>query len=138
MPKVRANFAEKWARVTPQRAQDFEEGVQSPRRDWAQATGEANARWKEGVQQASQQDRFQKGVKAAGSEKWQRKTQELGPARFGQGVQAAEDDFRQGFEPFAQTIEATNLPQRFPKGDPRNIERVKILNQALHKKKTGG
>lgn len=138
MARIRGNFAEKWARVTPQRTQDFEEGVRNPRRSWEEATSDSEDRWKTGVQQASQRGSFGKGVKAAGNEKWQRKTEELGTQRFGQGVQAAQDDYQKGFEPFAQVIESTKLPPRFPKGDPRNLDRVKAINEALRRKKTGG
>lgn len=138
MARIRGNFAEKWARVTPQRTQDFEEGVANPRRSWEEATAESNDNWKQGVQKASQEDRFKKGVSAAGDDKWRRKTTELGGQRFGQGVQAAESDYQQGFEPYAQVIQNTKLPPRFPKGDPRNLERVKAINEALRRKKTGG
>ena len=33
MPSA-AKIAEKWARVTPDRTQDYEDGVRSPSKDW--------------------------------------------------------------------------------------------------------
>ena len=138
MPKVRSNFAEKWARVTPQRTQDYTQGVQDPRRSWEQATEAAKQNWQDGVQKAAQNDQFSKGVRKAGEGKWQRKSIEVGATRFAQGVQAAQSDYEQGFAPFAQVIENTNLPPRFPKGDPRNLERVKAINTALRNKKVQG
>ncbi len=138
MPNVRANFAEKWARVTPQRTEDYAIGIRNPKRDWEEATTEAAPIWAEGITKAIQNKSFDKGVKKAGSAKWLRKSEEVGAARFGPGVQAAVDDYRTGFEPFKAVIEATKLPPRFAKGDPRNIERVRVIAEALRKKKLQG
>lgn len=135
MPAVKPNFAEKWARVTPQRTEDYAIGIRNPKRDWEQATSEAAGIWAEGIQTAIQNKSFDKGVKRAGSAKWLRKSEEVGAPRFGDGVRAAVEDYRAGFEPFKAVIEGIKLPPRFAKGDPRNIERVKIIAEALRKKK---
>jgi len=135
--KPTEQIAEKWSRVTPQRAQDFERGVREPVRDWATAAAGAEGSFRDGVQAAAREGRFGRGVRRAGTEKWQRKTLEKGPARFSEGVAVSAPDFQAGFEPFRRTIEATELPPRFPKGDPRNIERVRVIAAALNKAKTG-
>jgi len=139
MPNIRssAEIAKKWARVTPERAQDYELGVKSPRRDWETATKEAEPLYAAGVQAAIADKRFGKGVTEAGSEKWSKGAVEKGVARFGPGVQVAEGAFSEGFSPFRDTIEAVKLPARYPKGDPRNIDRVKAIAIALHAKKIG-
>ena len=133
MPVVKnvAQIAEKWARVTPQRAGDYEAGVKNPTRDWAINTAGANAAYKDGIQKAVTAERFLKGVQKAGTDKWKRKATEVGPARFAQGVQVAQPDFEKGFAPFRDVIEKTTLPPRFAKGDPRNIDRVRVIAQAL-------
>lgn len=133
MPIVKgiAKIAEKWARVTPQRAADYEAGVRDPIRDWATNTTAANAAYKAGVSEAVAKDRFVKGVAKAGTEKWKRKAVEVGPARFAQGVQVAQPDYEKGFSPFRDVIEKTTLPPRFAKGDPRNIDRVRVIAAAL-------
>ena len=133
MPMVKgiAKIAEKWARVTPMRASDYEAGVRDPLRDWATNAGAANAAYKAGVTEAVAKDRFLSGVKKAGTEKWKRKAVEVGPARFSQGVQVAQPDYEKGFAPFRDVIEKTTLPPRFAKGDPRNIDRVKVIAAAL-------
>lgn len=128
--------ASKWARVTPQRTQDFTEGVENPVRDWAANARAAEESYKQGVQAAAQRGSFGKGVQKAGTEKWKAKTMQKGPGRWAEGVSQSAGDFQQGFEPYRQVIEGTQLPPRFPKGDPRNIERVRVLAGALHKKKT--
>ena len=137
MPKVKSasQIAEKWARVTPMRAEDYRIGVQNPKRDWAQASAAANDRYVVGVTAAAQQGRYAGGVKKAGTSKWQERSALKGPSRFAEGVQIAQGDFENGFTPYHAVMERTELPQRYPKGDPRNYERVKTMGQALHKEK---
>jgi len=133
MPIVKniAKIAEKWARVTPQRSADYEAGVRDPIRDWATNTVASSSAWKAGIAEASAKDRFSKGVQKAGTEKWKRKAVEVGPVRFSQGVQVAQPDYEKGFAPFRDVIEKTTLPPRFAKGDPRNIDRVRVIAAAL-------
>jgi hypothetical protein len=128
-------IAEKWARVTPQRTADYEAGVRQPTKDWATQTANAEDSYSQGVQKAVQDKRFGKGVKAAGTSKWQEKAISKGTQRWGPGVSIAENDYESGFEPYRQEMEKVNLPPRFPKGDPRNIQRVAAIATALHKKK---
>jgi len=134
MPKVKSSseIAAKWARVTPERAPDYEAGIKAPKKDWAQATKAAEPAYKDGVMKAAQEGRFGKGVTKAGTAKWQEKALSVGPARYSQGVAIAGPAFEKGFAPFRDTIEKTTLPPRFAKGDPRNIERVKVMAAALH------
>ena len=40
-------------------------------------------------------------------------------------------------QPYLETIAATQLPPRFAKGDPRNVQRVAAIAAALRKRKTG-
>jgi len=133
MPVVKniAKIAEKWARVTPQRSADYEAGVRDPIRDWATNAIASKAAWAAGVSEAVTKDRFSKGVAKAGTEKWKRKATEVGPARFAQGVQVAQPDYEKGFSMFRDVIEKTVLPPRFAKGDPRNIDRVRVMAAAL-------
>jgi len=130
-----SEIAEKWARVTPGRASDYQAGVQNPKRDWAEATRAAEDAWIQGVQEAASQRRFSRGVARAGTEKWKKKALELGANRWGPGVAAARDDYEKGFAPYAEIIARTQLPPRGPKGDPKNIERVRVIAMALHEAK---
>lgn len=137
MPAIRsaAEIAEKWARVTPGRSSDYAEGIAKPKKDWeAMAVAAADA-WADGVTSAASEGRYAKGVKGAGTEKWRRKAQELGVSRWPSGVSAARDDYEHGFAPFRDIIERVQLPPRRPKGDPANIERVRLIAQALHQAK---
>ena len=140
MPEIKSasEVAAKWARVTPQRTEDYETGVKNPKRDWASETAAAAGRQAEGIQKAISENRFEKGVQKAGTEKWQKGATQKGPQRWSQGVQVGQDDYESGFAPFRETIQNTNLPPRFPAGDPRNIERTKAMAAALHKKRVTG
>lgn len=140
MPEIKSAsaIAEKWARVTPQRTADYEQGVKNPKRDWEQATLEAADRQAEGVQRAIEENRFEKGVAKAGTAKWQKGATTKGPQRWSQGVQLGADEYEAGFAPFRDVIENTQLPPRFPAGDPRNIERTKVMAEALHRRRVEG
>ncbi len=134
MPKVKAaaSIAEKYGRVTPMRAGDYEAGVKSPTESWEDKTKAAESNFEAGVQSAIGNKSFGKGVANAGNAKWQKKTIEVGVGRWGPGVRAGQEDFQKGFEPFRAVIEGTTLPPRYPKGDPRNIDRVNSMAKALH------
>ena len=135
--KSGAAVAEKWARVTPQRAEDYKLGVQNPRTPWAAAAGAANERYKTGITESIARGGYAKGVAAAGDQKWQSKSLAKGPSRFAEGVAISAPEYQQAMQPFLDTIASTQLPARFAKGDPRNIERVRVLAMALRKRKTG-
>ena len=139
MAKIKdtASIAEKWARVTPQRVDDYKSGVENPRVDWEQATRGAEKNYEAGVTEAIRSKRFGKGVQDAGTEKWQSAAAGKGAQRWPTGVAGAADEFQSGFDKFRNVIANTNLPPRFPKGDPRNLERVKVMSQALRKAKVG-
>lgn len=128
---------EKWARVTPMRTEDYKLGVQNPKRDWADETEAAKGNWKMGVDQAAQKDLFAKGVRKAGSGKWKKGALEKGPGRFAEGVMLASPDYEKGFAPYHQAIENTDLGPRFPRRDPRNLNRVKAIVDALITEKLG-
>lgn len=130
-------IARKWATVTPTRVADYEAGIRDPRTDWAQATAAADAAWKSGVQAAVQAGSFKKGVTRAGTSKWQAGSLEKGTQRWGPGVSLAEDSYAQGFAPYQQAIASLNLPPRFARRDPRNLDRVKAVVDALVKVKQG-
>ena len=138
MPKVKTNFASKWARVTPQRTEDYQQGIQNPKISWQQATMAAAGNQAAGVQQAIADKRFEKGVQKAGDTAWQSGSLQKGVNRFGEGVQVSQDKYSAGFAPYAQVIESTQLPPRYPKGDPRNVQRVSAIATALRNKKVKG
>lgn len=124
-------IASKWATVTPGRVSDYQAGIESPRKDWATATAGAEDSYNAGVTAAIADKRFGKGVRAAGTEKWQKGAIEKGTQRWGPGVSMSEGAYASGFAPFRDAIERVNLPPRFARRDPRNLNRVKAIVDAL-------
>lgn len=135
--KSLAAIKEKWTRVTPGRIEDYKIGIKNPKRDWATETKEAAANYKQGVDQAHAKGLFVKGVEQAGTGKWQDRALKKGPGRFAEGVYIAGDDYQKGFAPFHAALERTDIGPRFPKRDPRNLERVRKVVDALIAEKVG-
>jgi hypothetical protein len=133
--KALADIAAKFATVTPQRAEEYTKGVEQSEVDWANATAAAESAYQDGVTKAIGRKAFGKGVKAAGTEKYKKGVREKGGARFSAGVALAGPAYQDGFAPFHQVIQSTQLPPRFARRDPRNLERVRAMATALGKAK---
>ncbi len=141
MPKVKSmdRIKKKWVDSTQLNQAEYRAGVESPKADWADQTAKAEKSYNSGVQAAITRGAFGKGVKKKGTAGWQSATLAKGPERWAQGVALAADDYERGFSPYRAVLEALTLPERGPKGDPKNIARVAAVAKALHdKKKAGG
>jgi len=131
------DIAKKWARVTPDRVEDYEQGVRNPSKNWETETVAAEKNYNEGTQKAITRGAFGKGVKKAGLSKQQGNSILKGIPRFGEGVRTGEAAMASGMEAVVRTLTATTLPPKYPKGDPRNYERGRAVGDALHKMKIG-
>ncbi len=140
MPQTKgaAKAARKWKERTAVAVEDYREGVNNPRADWAQATEGAHDTWKAAITEAANKGSFAKGVAAAGTAKWKTGAITKGADRYPTGVAVAEDDYNRAMQGVISTIESVNLPKRYPKGDPRNIKRVEAIATALHNAKMRG
>lgn len=130
--------AAKWKNNAGNAGMSYESGVRSPRVPQPQAAAAANDVWKAGVTAAVQRDAFSKGISATPADKWARMSVEKGVSRYPQGVSIAEPSYVQATGKYFDTIASTTLPPRGPTGDPRNIERVRAMANALRAAKTGG
>lgn len=131
-------IAKKWAEVTPGRAAQYSSGVSNPLRPWKENTLAATERHKQAVTQALAENRFAKGVTKSSNADWQSATLEKGSRRWGEGVAGAGDKQAVGFAPYQSVIAGLNLPPRGTAGSPANLERVRAVADALHKKKISG
>ena len=140
MPVIRAldEVARKWSEVTPARATEYVNGVTNPKADWKANTTAAVGNYALGIQSSLANKSYDKGVAKSSTEKWKSKAITKGGARFGPGVSDAKNDYSSGFAPYRDVIANTSLPARYPKGDPRNIERVRVMAAALRAKKMVG
>lgn len=135
MPKVKPGSAERWSRRAAAATPDYEAGIRNPRAPWAASAAAAEPTWAAGVQAAAQAKRFGAGVRRSGDQKWQDKALRLGAPRYGTGVAEAVGDYESGVAPYLAVIESTQLPPRGPKGDPRNLDRVRVITEALRRRK---
>jgi len=117
--------------------EDYKLGIKNPKRDWEQETLAAEANWKAGLDAAAAKGLFPKGVSRAGTKKWQEKALDLGPGRFSEGVYKAGPDYERGYAPYREAISRLVMPPKFPRRDPRNIERVRAVVTAMVEEKVG-
>ena len=132
-----AAIRDKWTRVTPGRTEDYKLGIAHPKRDWEAETLAAKDNWKAGIDAAAGKGLFEKGIAKAGTKKWQDKALKKGPGRFAEGVYIAGPDYEKGFAPYREAIAATDLGPKFPRRDPRNLDRVRRVVEALVEEKIG-
>ena len=130
-----AAVVKKWTTRAPQAAPYYEEGVRNPRADWEQATLAGEENYKAAVIAAANEGRQGKGVRKAGTRKWQEGAIKKGVSRFGPGVVAAAGEYQASMSEVLATIERTDIGPRYPTGDPRNYDRVKKLGEALRQAK---
>ena len=109
--------------------------MENPLRDWEQNAIAAEETYKRGVTEAANKGMYGKGVKKAGTRKWQKGASQKGPTRFSEGVMLSKDAYKAGFAPYAEEIAKIELPPRGPKGDPNNIQRVAVIARALRERK---
>ena len=129
--KTAAEIAAKWARVTPQRQSDYEAGVAGAGAQWESEAIKAQTNFVSAITSGNIGKMYTGGIKNAGAAKYQRKASTLGVQRFGPGVQAAQEDFAKGFEPFATIIAGLTLPPRAPRGSESNNARGAVVSRAL-------
>ena len=122
----------KWAEVAGRSQNEYREGVENPKRSWQASTLAAESAYEAGISEALSRKAFGKGVQEASDAKWKNRAVALGPGRYSQGVKVAQPDYQRGFGPYHSVISSLNLPPRGPKGDPGNIERVRMVAEALH------
>ena len=130
--KPMSRVAEKWGANSALAGDSYREGVGSPRRSWSAAAAAADDARRQGLAEADARDAFKTGVQAAGDTKWKANSTILGPARYRQGVANAKPAFAAGFSKYHGVIAGVTLPPRGPKGSPENLERVRVIADALH------
>jgi|YNPMSStandDraft_2_1061718.scaffolds.fasta_scaffold35821_1 hypothetical protein len=134
MPIVRAGAA-KWRARASAAQSDYLEGIRRPRRTWREGATEAVDAWAAGIQQALADGRYARGLTPEAEQLWRQRVETVGAQRYSQGIQQSGDRYERNFAPYRQVIESLQLPPRGPSGDPRNLERVRVVAEALHNAK---
>jgi len=125
-------IARKWHEVTTKAGPLYEAGVKVPKKIWEEEAVKAEKRWGDALTEAIRQRRYSGGIARVGQKKWEFGATRKGPRRFEEGVAISEPFYRTGWGPYRDKIEEITLPERFPAGDPRNLERVKAVALPLH------
>jgi len=125
----------KWVEETPRRAVYYEREAPAAAGRWESATVAAEATFRAAVTAPGIEKRFSGGVKRVKAAKFERKVRAVGVARFGPGVVAAREDFNTGVGPYIAELGVIDVPTRKPRGDPANLDRVRVIFDALHKKR---
>jgi hypothetical protein len=128
----------KWTEVTPGRASYYEAGASGKGGAWEAGAKAAEPNWKTGVAAASAAGSFGKGVGRAGASKYDAGIRDKGVARWPQGVSVGGPNYGKGFGAYHGALSALTLPPKGPKGDPKNLERVRVIMTALRAKKVAG
>ena len=131
-------LADKFAKRAQAASPEYAAGVAAPKKDQAAEAIAAAPAYNQGVQEAIARDGFAKGVRKAGTAKWQERSKGIGAQRYPQGVAGAKADWMSGFAPYAGVLSAVSLPQKGARGAAGNLERVRAVADALHNKRVSG
>jgi len=122
---------ERWSRRASAAAPDFQAGVQAAAGKWQPAATAGAGNYKTGVAQAAASGAFEKGIAKAGDAKWVKRTTEVGPARFSQGVTVAQPEYERGVGPIWSKVAGTVLPTRGPRRSEGNYQRAVAMGKAF-------
>jgi len=129
------DITKKWVEETPRRAVYYKANTIPAAGRWHTNAMAADALYKSAVTAPGIEKRYVGGIKRVGADKFRVKVEAVGVDRFGPGVTAAKDYFSGGIKPYRDELAAIDIPTRKPRGDVANIDRVKAIMDALHKKR---
>lgn len=125
--KTPEQVAAKYARRVAAAGQDYQEGIQNPSRDWAEATAAAEDRYQNGLQESFSKRSFSRGVSRAGSSKWQANALAKGASRYTASAQDAAAAYQQQAGNIMAAGEAAaSAAQRLPGTTPEQREQKAI------------
>jgi len=133
--KDTASLAKKFVQRAGAASADYKDGVAASGADWEAGARAGADNYKQAVIEAANQGRFEKGVAAAGAQKFVTRATTLGSQRFATGVQAAEGEWAKGSAPYLDALKGIELPPRRPRG--QNAGRADAVAQRLHQMRVG-
>ncbi len=131
-----ASVAEKWARVTPGRSQDYVTRASASGAAWQDGTNNAEANYNAAVQEAIGRGAYGQGT-AGKAGAYTAGITDKGALRWGPGVAASRQKFEQRIARSLQALASVGLPPKLPRGNPGNLMRVAAVDEALHAAKMG-
>jgi len=127
-----------WKNRATSAAPDYQFGVSNPLNDWQANALAAKDAWRAGVTDAAGRDAYAKGVAKKPTAFWQKRTLDLGVARYPDGVSKSVDVYESEWKPYYDALSKIELPPRGARGDPKNLERVRVIVTTLRSVKTAG
>lgn len=131
------SISKKWVQRAGAAGGDYKDGVAASGGDWETNAAAGEQNYADGVQAAIGQKRFGAGIRKAGGAKFAARASSIGAQRYAPGVQAGADAYQAGATPYLQAGATMALPQRYPKGDPRNAARSQAVAQNFRAMKVG-
>jgi len=111
---------------------DYELGIKAPKEPWLEQAIKAKDTFKAAITAPEVPDLFVRGIKRAGKERWEGMALKKGADRFVPGIELSEPYYRGQMTDILAEIERITIPARAPRGDIRNLDRVKKIFQGLH------
>ena len=136
-----ADAQEKFKTRAAAASEDYKRGVQGAGQRWLDGAANSGEAWRAGTQEAMASGRFEKGVRAAGSTKYQERASTVGPERFRSGVAIGAPEWGKNFAPFQQALAAHSQSPRGPRGSDQNAQRsveVGRLMRRVRNERLGG
>jgi hypothetical protein len=126
MAQVRpvAESAKKFVTRATAAAGDYQSGVANAGPRWQAGAEASNDAFKQGIQEALNDDRFIKGVRKAGAQKYQANAVKLGPDRFRTGVSNAEQAYANGTAPFIAAMQGFDYGPGGARGSAQRRTRI--------------
>jgi hypothetical protein len=133
--KSSGESAAKWATNAGAAATEYATQASGAGADWEANTKAAAPNFRAAVSAGGIEKRFSGGVSRAGAAKYTRGINTKGSGRYAGGVQAGQQDYSAGVEPYLQTIASLTLPARQPRGSEANNARVSTITKALSQRR---
>jgi hypothetical protein len=122
----------KWLARARVATPDYEAGIKAPKEPWLERAVAAKPTYKAAVTAPDVPDLYERGIKRAGMARWQDMALKKGRDRFAPGVELSQPYYSGQMTEILGTIERVTLPPRQPRGDIRNLDRVKNIFTELH------
>ena len=117
-------------------SQDYANGVQGAGSTWEQHASASESSWEQGTQDAIGRKAYAKGVAGKGP-KYTANATKLGTARYGPGVQNAQQAYQTGVQPYFDKLKSIVLPPKGPRGAQQNQARANTVALELNKLRVG-
>lgn len=133
--KDTASLGKKFVQRAGAATADYKDGVAAAGADWEAGARAGADNYKQAVIEAANQGRFEKGIAAAGQQKFVTRAVNLGSQRFATGVQSAEAEWVKGTQPYLDALKGLELPAKRPRG--QNAGRANAVADRLHQMRVG-